>query len=387
MSGVPSFPRIDAEAAGQRFAFVADAQERFELLIATIEAAREKLRLLFYIYGDGEAGRRVNDALIEARNRGVEVVLFVDGFGTKGEPDSFYAPLVDAGVRFARFFPTYGRRYLLRNHQKILIADDRYALIGGSNIEDGYYFPDRDGKCWHDMLVRIEGEAVGRLLAYFDGLDRWMSGGKSRLRLLTRLLAKHSDRAGPVRWLMGGPFKRPSPLAVALRTDVLAAKQMDMIQAYFAPNYGWLRRLSALARRGRLRVIGAATSDNHTTIAAARHCYKRLLKGGAQVCEFLPRRLHMKLHVIDDVVYAGSANFDVRSLFLNAEIMIRIEDAALADRMRAYVNDHCAYSEIITREAHHQRSTWPMRLRWFAGYWILTALDFNLARNLNWKRS
>lgn len=387
MSGVPHFPRIDAEAAGHRFAFVTDAPERFDLLIATIEAARRKLRLLFYIYGDGEAGRRVNDALIEARNRGVEVVLFVDGFGTSAEPDAFYAPLVEAGVRFARFFPTYGRRYLLRNHQKILIADDRYALIGGSNIEDGYYFPDKDGQCWHDLLVRIEGEAVGRLVAYFDGLDRWMTDGKSRLRSLTRLLAKHSDKAGPVRWLMGGPFKRPSPLAVALRIDVAAARQMDMIQAYFAPNYGWLRRLSGLARRGRFRMIGAATSDNHTTIAAARHCYRRLLKGGAEIYEFLPRRLHMKLQVIDDVVYAGSANFDVRSLFLNAEVMIRIEDAALAERMRGYVADHCAYSKIITKEAHRARSTWPMRLRWFFGYWILTALDFNLARNLNWKRS
>jgi cardiolipin synthase A/B len=95
----------------------------------------------------------------------------------------------------------------------------------------------------------------------------------------------------------------------------------------------------------------------------------------------------MKLNVIDDIVYAGSANFDVRSLFLNTEIMIRIEDKALADRMRAYVEGHCAQSEVISREMHRARARWPMRLRWFTGYWILTVLDLNLARRLNWKRS
>ena len=34
--------------------------------------------------------------------------------------------------------PVHGRRYLLRNHQKLAIADDRVAIIGGANIDDSY---------------------------------------------------------------------------------------------------------------------------------------------------------------------------------------------------------------------------------------------------------
>ena len=158
-----------------------------------------------------------------------------------------------------------------------------------------------------------------------------------------------------------------------------------MVQAYFAPNWGFLRKLGRVARTGQFRLITAAKSDNNTTIAAARHCYRRLLKRSAQIYEYQPERLHMKLIVIDDVTYIGSANFDMRSLYLNTEILLRIEDSALAGRMRALIDLHCTHSRLIDRESHRANSNWFKRARWLLGYLIVTALDYRLTRNLNWK--
>ena len=42
----------------------------------------------------------------------------------------------------------------------------------------------------------------------------------------------------------------------------------------------------------------------------------------------------MKLVVVDDAVYIGSANFDIRSLFINVEMMLRIEDKDFAAHAR-----------------------------------------------------
>ena len=56
-----------------------------------------------------------------------------------------------------------------------------------------------------------------------------------------------------------------------------------------------------------------------------------------RIWEFQPCRLHTKLIVLDDAVYLGSANFDMRSLYINLEIVLYIEDAALARRLREYV--------------------------------------------------
>ena len=52
--------------------------------------------------------------------------------------------------------------------------------------------------------------------------------------------------------------------------------------------------------------------------------------------EYLPCKLHTKLVVLDDVVHIGSSNLDIRSLFINMEIMLRVDDPQFAKQMRGY---------------------------------------------------
>ena len=385
VTALPHYPPIEASISGHQLKFVFGGAERFALLLDVIAGAREALQLCFYAFGIDATGRRVVDALIEARDRGVEVTLLVDGFGTQEQPDALFAQMREAGVNFARIEPRYGRRYLLRNHQKMLIADGKCAVIGGSNIEDAYFADDPAGHSWHDIYLRIQGDGVARLAAYHSALADWVADPKSGIRSLVTLLGRHSDAKGPLRWLYGGPSKRLNAITRALREGIVRGKQVDMVQAYFAPNWGFLRKLGSVATRGRFRLITAARSDNNITIAAARHCYRRLLKRSAQIYEYLPQMLHMKLIVIDDVTYVGSANFDMRSLYLNTEIMLRIDDAGLADQMRGVIDQHCAHCAQVTRETHRADSSWHRRARWLFGYLIVTALDYRLTRNLNWK--
>lgn len=385
MNVLPNYPAIETEVSGHRLKFVFGGAERFALLLDVIAGARKTLQLYFYAFGIDAAGQRVADALIEARDRGVEVTLLVDGFGTHEQPDTMFVEMMEAGINFARFEPRYGRRYLLRNHQKMLIADGERAVVGGSNIEDAYFADDPDANSWHDIYLRIEGDAVTRLADYHIALAKWVADPKAGIRSLVALLGRHSDREGSLRWLFGGPSKRLNAITRALREGIVSGAQIDMVQAYFAPNWGFLRKLGQAARRGRFRLITASKSDNNTTIAAARHCYRRLLKRSAQIYEYLPEMLHMKLVVIDNVIYVGSANFDMRSLYLNTEIMLRIDDPGLADQMRDAIERHCAHSKTVTRETHRAHSTWHRRARWLLGYLIVTALDYRLTRNLNWK--
>lgn len=385
VNDLPNYPAIETEVSGHRLKFVFGGAERFNLVLDVIASARETLQLYFYAFGIDAAGQKVADTLIEARDRGVEVTLLVDGFGTNEQPDRMFVEMVEAGINFARFEPRYGRRYLLRNHQKMLIADGKCAVIGGSNIQDAYFADDPAGHSWHDISLRIDGEVVARLAQYHTALAKWIADPNAGIRSLVALLGRHSDSQGTLRWLFGGPSKRLNAITRALREGIVRGSQIDMAQAYFAPNWGFLRKLGQAARRGRFRLITGAKSDNNTTIAAARHCYRRLLKRSAQIYEYQPERLHMKLIVIDDVTYVGSANFDMRSLYLNTEIMLRIEDVGLADQMRATLDLHCPHCALIDRESHRAHSSWHRRARWLLGYLIVTALDYRLTRNLNWK--
>jgi cardiolipin synthase A/B len=388
MSAPPKFGPLKAEVEGHRLCVFVTGADRLSALLSMIEQAKESLRLFFYIFGDDETAHLVREALIDARNRGVAVTLLVDSFGTADRADSVYAPLVEAGVHFARFNPRWGRGYLLRNHQKLLVADGERALIGGSNVVSHYFSDDPAGQSWHDLYLRIDGPAVARLAAYFDALLGWMREDRQSLRKLLGILAQHSDNQGALRWLMGGPFRRLSPLTRAIKHDTNSAKRLDMIQAYFAPNWGMLRRISRVSgrREGECRIITASQSDNGTTIAAARHCYRRLLAHGVDVYEYLPQMLHMKLIVADDRVYIGSANFDMRSLFINAEIMVRVEDQDFAEKMRGLVDAHVPHCDAITAAEHRKRSNWMARTRWLIAYFIVSTVDFTVTRRMNLRR-
>jgi cardiolipin synthase A/B len=370
--------------AGNRLTLLADGPQRLDALIALIDGAAESLRILYYIWEDDATGRRVRDALLRAIERGVQVSLLVDGFGAANASEAFFKPLVDAQARFCRFVPRYGRRYLLRNHQKLALADGKNVIIGGFNIKDEYFGTTEDGS-WRDLGLLVEGSGAACLVDYFDDLFAWALRPDASMRQLRRMLNKRSVTDGKLHWLFGGPTRRLSPWARAVRRDMRRAKRMDIIAAYFAPGPVLLRRIASVARRGLVRLVCAAKSDSSATIGAARYTYWTLLKRGVHIFEYQPARLHTKLFVIDDAVHIGSANFDMRSLFLNLEMMLRVEDAGFAAEMRRFVDGEIAESIEITREYHASQRTWYNRFRWAVGYFLVAIADFRITRFFNFR--
>jgi cardiolipin synthase len=374
---------VAATVDRNRLTLLPDGPERLEALIALIDGAQQTLRLLYYMFLSDASGERVRDALLKAAERGVKVSLLVDGFGSDAAKASFFQPLVDSEVRFCRFSAKWGRRYLLRNHQKLALADERRVMIGGFNVSDDYFGTIESG-AWRDLGLLVEGDSVLCLVRYFDVFFEWAYRPGGRIRELRRVLQQSSVTEGKLHWLFGGPTRRLSPWARAVRRDMRKAQRLDLIAAYFAPSLGMLRRISGIARHGgTARVITAAKSDNNATIAAARSTYWWLLKRGVEIYEYQPTKLHTKLFVVDDVVHIGSANFDMRSLFLNLEMMLRVDDKAFADAMRRFVGGEVAHSEPITREKHDAQRSLFNRLRWGFGYFILAVADYRISRTLN----
>jgi cardiolipin synthase len=366
---------------GNRLTLLCEGPDRLDALIALIDGAQTSLRLLYYIYSDDHAGRRVREALQKAVDRGVTVSLIVDGFGSDATAD-FFAPLKEGGASVCRFIPRLGRRYLLRNHQKLALADEKRVIIGGFNVSDDYFAGGAQA-AWRDLGLLVEGPAAARLVGYFDALARWTQTPNAKMRSLRRELGRWSEHEGPTRWLLGGPTRRLSPWALAMKRDLRDCRSLDIIAAYFAPNPAMLRRIEAVARKGgRARVLTAAKSDNNATIGAARHTYRRLLRRGVEVFEYQPSKLHTKLFLVDDAVYVGSANFDMRSLYLNLELMLRIEDKAFADHLRGYFEGELAQSTRVTREEHRRVGTIE-RVRWAIAYFVVAVVDYGVSRRLN----
>jgi cardiolipin synthase len=377
---------IRAVVGGNRLELIESGAARLQELLGIIGDAEESLRLIFYIFDSDDSGHRVRDALVEAAARGVRVRLLVDGFGcSTAEPD-FFRPIREAGGDFCVFNPRYGARYLVRNHQKLVVADKCVGLIGGANIQDSY-LSDDGPKHWRDLWLRIEGPALETASRYFDSVFRWTKKSDSKLRSLRRIVRRHSQAAGDLQWKFAGPISRKHSWLASLVRDLSEAKKADVIAAYFSPPGSLMRRFARVARHGEVRIITAAKSDNNATIGAARHTYSRLLRRRVQMFEYQPAKLHTKLGIVDDIVHIGSSNLDFRSLYINLEIMLRIEDAGFAADMRRYFEHEMRDSEQITLALHRKRATLWRRFKWTVSHWLVTALDYTVTKRLNFKEA
>ena len=369
------------EAQGHSFSFYPDGEDRLERLIEHIESAHECMQMFYFMFQDDAVGERVRGALIDAAKRGVEVELMVDDFGTDA-PESFFEPLREAGARFDLFSPRLSVRYLIRNHQKMAIADRKRVMCGGFNVSD-HYFAGPPDNGWCDLGVLIEGPVTEQFCHWFDQLKAWTEDKSSDFRLIRQMVHNWDGGDGSVRLLIGGPGKSSSKWAVSVKQEMARSDRLDMVMAYFSPPLSFRRVMYKLAKRGSARIIMAGKSDNSTTIAAARSLYKSMVRHGTNVAEFQPCKLHMKLIIVGDTAYFGSANFDHRSIRLNLELMVRVEDAGLANKLREMVDHLDEASEQITEEWLKKNATWYNRLRWRLGRFIVSGVDYTVTRRLN----
>jgi cardiolipin synthase A/B len=382
----PDHPATErtVEVDGNRLTLLIEGPERLAALLALIDGAERSVRLLYYMYKDDQSGTLVYLAMERALERGVSVSLLIDSFGAY-TPDQYFIPLIAKGLRYGRFHPTFGRRYLIRNHQKLAMADERLVLLGGFNVDDSYFGTIEDG-AWRDLGLLVEGPASARLAPYYDALSAWTLEKGGKVRSLNQIIHRFNESHGTLQWTFGGPTRGLSPWARATSRDLLSSRDVEMIAAYFAPTWAILRRIGRVGRKGRARIIMAGKSDNHATIAAARYTYKNLLRRGVEIYEYQPTKLHTKLVVLDDIVHLGSSNFDIRGLYLNLEMMLRIDDPAFAAMLRGYFEQEVAVSLPITAELHRKRSGWWTRIVQAISFFLVTTADYTITRRLNFGR-
>jgi len=368
--------------AGNIISPVSKAEARLSALLDTIAGAQDTVCMFAYMFTDDSSGNEVAEALKDAVKRGVSVKLMIDDFGSGDTKPVFFESISHAGVDFRRFSSRWNLSYFVRNHQKILIADGKRAVIGGFNVSDAYF-----GRSavhdWEDFGVIIEGDAVARLYEYYQDLFDLDQGDGVSFRKLRKLIRDWHNRTGAVSWQIGGPTNRISPWARRLKRDLERADRIDLVSAYFFPTQSIVRRISKITRKDNGgRLILAGQTDNLATIAAARSLYRYLLKRGARIFEFTPRPLHMKLLVIDDVSYIGSSNLDVRSLFINMEIMLRVDDTDFADYLRAKIADMAEQSEEQTLELHRSRSGLFGRIKNGLAFLLVNSVDYTVGRRI-----
>jgi cardiolipin synthase len=99
-----------------------------------------------------------------------------------------------------------------------------------------------------------------------------------------------------------------------------------------------LRALVLAVRRGvDVRVVVPRRSNHLTADLAGASSLRALAREGGDVRMYAPEMLHAKVVLIDDdLAITGSANFDMRSLFLDYELALVVSSPSVTEQLEAW---------------------------------------------------
>jgi cardiolipin synthase C len=421
-------PQLSAWPGESGFRLLVSGQEAFLARAVLAQTAQHTLDLQYYSISRDATATILLHAAMRAAERGVRVRLLIDDLDTAGRDADLAALSAHPNVQVRVFNPFLrrgpfaiarlldfmadGARLNRRMHNKLWIADNAAAVVGGRNLGDAY-FNAHDENDFADLDVLATGPVVTQVSRSFD--EYWNSESAvpiaafvgdlpaARLELALAQMQSQVERfrdseyaralrttdfarllsegrlalvAGRASVLYDPPAKasdangQANRIAQTVRPRLEDARaEVLLVSPYFVPSERGIGVLCTLARRGvRVAVLtnSLASTDAPVVHAGYARHRPRLLQCGVELHELRPGTarsrsgrtglssggsLHAKAMVIDrTLVVVGSMNLDPRSRLSNTEVVVSIESVVLGGRLSALFEEATSLDQAFSVE-------------------------------------
>ena len=348
--------------AGNTVELLPDYDLSIARLARDIDAARESVHLLYYIFADDARGGQVVAALLRARDRGVECRVLVDAVGSrKFALAALLKRLQAAGIPArealpAGMFRRNAARFDLRNHRKVAVIDHRVGYAGSQNLVNPGFVA---GYPNEELVARVTGPIVLQLEAVF--LQDWFFETGELPTDPDAIALPAPTGSSLAQILPSGPgYERENAQELLVHLFHRAERRLVITTPYFVPDDPFLQALRTAVRRGvEVRLVVANPVDRWIMAFAQRSYFDELLAAGVRIFMYRPHFLHAKhVTVDDDLAIVGSVNTDIRSFALNAEMALLVYDPAVVTAMRVVQERYFADSIELTSEGWARRPLW-----------------------------
>lgn len=357
--------------------------------LALIESAQRELIMTTFDMSDGESGQDLMAAMLQAADRGVRIRLMVDGINAwlkleKSDLFGAFSTHPNIEIRFynpIRLTKLWKLNY--RMHDKYLIADDTAYILGGRNsnnlflgayrdtynIDRDLYVLERTEKNASDVMQKKERNSLQDIKAYFEKI--WVQPDqkifrkketektKEGLALLREhykelqtaypeafsetetLLTQDLIRVDSIQFLHNPLYADEKvPIVYQRICQEMEQGETILIQTpYIICDKGMYQDLSELCRAGKqIEIITNAVESGANPWGCTDYLNERksILKTGAGVYACMAgQSLHTKTVLIDDETsIVGSYNLDLRSTYLDTELMLLVKSKELNKQLR-----------------------------------------------------
>ncbi len=176
--------RIFEETAAQHpdqsgFSIVRHGRKAFTARIAMADLAEHSLDVQYYIWEADATGWILMDHLVRAADRGVRIRVLVDDINLAGKDTRVAAMDAHPNIEVQVFNPFAHRDSRLidfaidlarvnhRMHNKLMVADNALAIVGGRNIGNHYFEVALDTN-FRDLDIAAAGPVVREISRVFD---------------------------------------------------------------------------------------------------------------------------------------------------------------------------------------------------------------------------
>lgn len=378
-------------AGTDRARIIRDNKEALDTRIQMLAGAKHRVILSTFDFRTDEAGLDLLAALYDAAERGVQVEVFADGFNSwlrmEGNP-YFYALAAHPNATIRLYNPVnlfLPFRSMGRMHDKYIIVDDTAYLLGGRN-SFGYFLGDYEGHKNYDWDVLVYNTASAenrnqekesslyQVLAYYEKITsegcctifhkNLSAGRRSITRAAEALKARTADLKEREPELFATyPYEEntmetaritllSNPTGYEAKEPVVFYELMELakqtegtirIHTPYMMCNAWMR--SALSELGDRAYIMLNSEENNGNPFGAidywRH-KQELIDTGVQLLEYNGGvSYHGKVMTMGErLSVVGSFNMDMRSAYLDTELMLVIDSREVNAKLQKEMDDY-----------------------------------------------
>lgn len=356
--------------------------DKFVDLFEAISQAKHHIHLEYFNFRNDSIAKEIFHLLAVKAAQGVEVRAMFDAFGNCSNNRPLTKKHIKAirnqGIELVKFdpinFPWFnhiGRR----DHRKIVVIDGKVGYTGGMNIADYYINGLPELGSWHDIHIRIEGDAVRYLQGIF--LNMWNHETKQHIGGPAYFAAQQttsidsadiSNDSLKIAIVDRTPKVTPKAIRQAYAASIYAARnRIRIVNPYFLPTRLIRKTLKDALKRGtQVEIMIPSKSDIPFTPEAYLYVTHKLMKKGADIYMFNGGFHHSKIMMVDSTFCTiGTANLNSRSLRWDYETNTFIFDPQTTARLNAMFTKDIQSSTVMTPEWWRKRSAWKKFKGWF----------------------
>lgn len=356
---------------GNTARFLIDGEASFAMKDSLIKGAKKRIYIGSYSFHDDRTGFETADMLIARKREGLEVKVILDHKVIYTSGTKAVKRMKDAGVEVLRYMDN--KRTGDYWHMKLLLVDDRYAIVGGMNYSDLYSHKDPAGPKWRDTDVLYTGPAAAETRRIFAGIWNAEAGKqKTQLSRIGDILPGADKAEGNARLAVlfqNPPHGSPAILLNIVKAIYGATRRINIENPYYVAVPAITQAL--LEARARGVEVNILTNSKKSIDAEAKPMADIIIKGllplvpaGVNVYLKKGETLHSKFMTVDGAYCTiGSYNFHPRSERYDTELNVSLLDpVSIAGLDAEFENDLAAADRIRTVDDLEYEPGWLSRI-------------------------